>query len=57
MIQSDDEIRIKIVGTRVDAKDIVSTQQPLYNMVRYNTVLYITDVQDGSQKCIDYIEK
>ena len=24
MIQQDDEIRIKIVGTRVDAKDIVS---------------------------------
>ena len=24
VIQSDDEIRIKIVGTRVDAKDIVS---------------------------------
>ena len=25
MIQQDDEIRLRIVGTRVDAKDIVST--------------------------------
>ena len=34
-----------------------STLQPLYNMVRYNTVLDITQFKDGSQKCIDYIEK
>lgn len=27
MIQQDDEIRVKIVGTRVDAKDIVSKQK------------------------------
>ena len=27
------------------------------NMVRYNTVLDITRVKFGSQKCIDYIEK
>ena len=33
------------------------TPQPLYNTVRYNTVLYITRFEDGSQKCIDYIEK
>ena len=26
-------------------------------MVHYNTVLYITQFKDGSQKCIDYIEK
>ena len=31
--------------------------EPLYNTVRYNTVLYITRFKDGSQKCIDYIEK
>ena len=35
----------------------VHTLQPLYNMVRYNTVLDITRFKDGSQKCIDYIEK
>ena len=34
-----------------------STLQPLYNRVRYNTVLDITRFKDGSQKCIDYIEK
>ena len=33
------------------------TLQPLYNTVRYNTVLDITQFKDGSQKCIDYIEK
>ena len=33
------------------------THQPLYNTISYNTVLYITRFKDGSQKCIDYIEK
>ena len=33
------------------------TLQPLYNTVRYNTVLDITQFKNGSQKCIDYIEK
>ena len=32
------------------------TLQPLYNMVRYNTVLDLTRFKDGFQKCIDYIE-
>ena len=36
---------------------LVNTLQPLYNMVRYNTVLDITRFKDGFQKCIDYIEK
>ena len=35
----------------------VYTLQPLYKMVRYNTGLDITQFKDGSQKCIDYIEK
>ena len=34
-----------------------NTLQPLYNTLRYNTVLYITRFKDGSQKCVDYIEK
>ena len=34
-----------------------NTLQPLYNTVRYNTILDITRFKDGSQKCIDYIEK
>ena len=34
-----------------------STLQPLYNMVCYNMALDITQTKDGSQKCIDYIEK
>ena len=34
-----------------------NTLQPLYNIVRYNMVLDITRFKDGSQKCIDYIEK
>ena len=29
MIQQDDEIRVKIVGTRVDAKDIVSKKKTI----------------------------
>ena len=34
-----------------------NTLQSLYNTVHYNTVLDITRFKDGSQKCIDYIEK
>ena len=34
-----------------------NTLQPLYNTVHYNTVLDITGFKDGSQKCINYIEK
>ena len=33
------------------------TLQPLYNTVHYSMVLDITRFKDGSQKCIDYIEK
>ena len=33
------------------------TLHPLYNTVRYNTVLDITYFKDESQKCIDSIEK
>ena len=33
------------------------TLQPLYNTVCYNTILDVTQFKDGSQKCIDYIEK
>ena len=35
----------------------IYTPQPLYNTVHYNTFLDITRFKDGSQKCIDYIEK
>ena len=38
-------------------KGLNNTLQLLYNMVRYNTVLDITGFKEGSQKCIDYIEK
>jgi len=31
VIQTEDEIRVKIVGTRVDATDIVSKLQNLFN--------------------------
>ena len=34
-----------------------TTLQPLYNTVCYNMILNITLFKDGSQKCIDYIEK
>ena len=34
-----------------------NTLQPLYNKVRYNMVFDLTQFKDGSQKCIDYIEK
>ena len=33
------------------------TLQPFYNMVCYNMVLDKTRFKDGSQKCLDYIEK
>ena len=36
---------------------VYKSLQPLYNMVHYNTILDITRFNDGSQKCIDYIEK
>ena len=35
----------------------VSTHKSLYNTVHYNMVLNMTQIRDGSQKCIDYIEK
>ena len=35
----------------------LNTLQPIYNTVCYNMVLDITWFKDGSQKCIDYIEK
>ena len=38
-------------------KVYTSTFQPLYNTVRYNMILDITQFKTGSQKCIDYIEK
>ena len=34
-----------------------NTVQPLYNTVHYSMVLDIIRFKDGSQKCIDYIEK
>ena len=34
-----------------------NTFQPLHNTVCYYKVFDITRFQDGSQKCIDYIEK
>ena len=34
-----------------------TTVQPLYNMVHYNMVLYITRFKDGSKKCIDFLLK
>ena len=37
--------------------DAADTLQPPYNTVRYNMVLDITRIKDGSQKCIYYIEK
>ena len=34
-----------------------STPQPFYNTICYNTVLDITWFKNGTQKCINYIEK
>ena len=36
---------------------IRGTLQPLYNTICYNMVLDITRFKDGSQTCIDNIEK
>ena len=40
-----------------EVRKSINLLQPLYNTVCYNTVLDITRFKDGSQKCIDYIEK
>ena len=45
------------VAPLYDLAHFPHTLQPLYNTARYNTVLDITRLKDGSQKCIDYIEK
>ena len=49
MIQSDDEIRIKIVGTRVDAKDIVSAVKYLGTCLWHyaNTPMQYTAIFHG----------
>ena len=44
-------------GSNIGPIFTLNTLQPLYNTVHYNTVLDITLFKDGSQKCIDYIEK
>ena len=41
----------------IDKYKCTCTLQLLYNMVYYYTVLDIIWFKDGSQKCIDYIEK
>ena len=49
---------LKVLSKIVDDILIFSiTLQPLYNTVRYNMVFDITRFKDGSQKCLDYIEK
>ena len=42
-----------VIGLYLDR--LFTTLQPLYNTVRYNTVLDITRVKDGSQNCIDIL--
>ena len=49
--------RLQVANFSVAQLILQSTLQPLYNTVRYNTVLDITRFKDGSQKYIDYIEK
>ena len=46
-----------LISVRVSVTFSHSTLQPLYNTVHYNMVLDITRFKDGSQKCIDNIEK
>ena len=48
---------IVVIGVVVMGIHCSCTLQPLYNTVCYNMVLDITWFKDGSQKCIDYIEK
>ena len=45
------------IGNHLELRVKFTILQPLYNMLCYNTVLDITQFRDGSQKCIDYIEK
>ena len=54
------ELSVKLMTYQIMLKCVKTHEsrlQPLYNTVRYNTVLDITQVKDGSQQCIDYIEK
>ena len=39
------------------SRDVQQTLQPLYNTVRYNTVLDITWFKDGYEECINFIEE
>ena len=50
-------VLLDCVVIRVKMVCFISIHYNLYNTVRYNTVLDITWFKDGSQKCIDYIEK
>ena len=49
--------RVLVYPSLDSLEAVEGTLQPLYNTVRYNMVLDITRFKDGSQKCIDYIEK
>ena len=46
-----------IISIHIHSTSYVDTLQPLYNTVCYNMILNITRFKDGSQKCIDYMEK
>lgn len=53
VIQPDDEIRIRIVGTRVDAKDIVRPLCPnhfKYFFFLHQAYIYITYIKRNSSK-------
>ena len=47
---------LEVISLRRDKRE-TNTLQHLYNTVRYNTAMDITRFKDGSQNCIDYIEK
>ena len=59
MIDSDTNTKVSTIapGTILQAAKKAYTLQPLYNKVCYNMVLDIKWIRDGSQNCIDYIEK
>ena len=52
-----------MIETNKHSQDVIlgrntkNTLKPLNNTVHYNTILDITRFKDGSQKCIDYVEK
>lgn len=55
IIQADDEIRLKIVGTRVDATGIVSTEMNIWQLFIFYVLIYILIVKYLNYLCFSLL--